>query len=192
MISHLGDTLSVRVTFDPTGSVMEARKIVNEDDPRWLTPKSWGERWHSEDGRPGGSYRHLRAPSWDVLGMNFKGMIDDGTSNSFTPRRSSAPTTSCSMNQKQVPITPAGTIGNRSLNGGGAASGYEFDSNIHRAGLGDGPVDGIETLASALGQRNLEWIGEPEHGGDIADWARPGGGVVVNFGSVAMSGGASC
>jgi hypothetical protein len=37
-----GDTLSVRVSYDADRSEMECRKIVYDDDPRWLAPAPLG------------------------------------------------------------------------------------------------------------------------------------------------------
>ncbi len=188
VISMSGDTLSVRVTFDPEHQVMEARKVVFEPDPRHLDQRWWGERWHAADGLPGGSRRHLGKPSWEALGMNFKGMIDDGTPNAYRPYVVLQPDHPLLHEPEVVPISPAGTIGDRSLNGSGAASGYEFDANLDRVGMAAAPLDGIDTIASALGQRNLEWIGERDHGADLVWWRRPNGGEVLNFGSIAVSG----
>ncbi|MBL8583309.1 MAG: hypothetical protein JNL61_13935 [Rhizobiaceae bacterium] len=183
-----GDTLSVRVTFDETRSVMECRKIVFEDDPRWLGPGLWGESWHSHDRQPGGSYRRLGKPAWDVLGMSFKGMIDDGTSNAFASYEVLRPDHFLFHRPDEVEIGPDGRIGVRSLNGLGGASGYEFDANLDRTGMGPAPLPGVTTLASATGQRNIEWLGDPNHGADLIYWQRPSGGTVVNFGSIGAAG----
>jgi hypothetical protein len=130
----------------------------------------------------------LGKPSWEALGMNFKGMIDDGMSGSFRPYVVLLPDHFLFQGPEPVPITEHGTIGERSLNGGGGVSGYEFDANLDRAGIAEAPLEGIETLASALGQPNLEWIGQPDHGADLIYWRRPRGGEVLNFGSIAASG----
>src|SRR5258706_296495 len=166
-LSLSGDTLTVRVTFDPTLSVMESRKIVFADDPRWLGPGRWGESWHSDDRMPGGSYRRLGMPPWEVHGMSFKGMIDDGTSASFKPYTVMAPDHFLLRQPHEVPVTAAGTIGERSLNGLGGASGYEFDANLDQTRLGPGPLPGVTTLASVLDQPNLEWLGDPNRGADL-------------------------
>lgn len=183
-----GDTLSVRVTFDETRSVMECRKIVFEDDPRWLGPGYWGESWHSQDRLAGGSYRRLGKPAWDVLGMSFKGMIDDGTSNAFASYTVLRPDHFLFHTPHEVMIGPDLQIGTRSLNGLGGASGYEFDANLDRTGMGPAPLPGVTTLASAIGQRNIEWLGDPNHGADLIYWQRPAGGTVVNFGSIGSAG----
>ena len=87
-----------------------------------------------------------------------------------------------------VPISASGTIGEINLNGP-KASGYEFDATPDFAGLLDGPPPGMVVLASALGQRNIEWHGsERNHGADIAYWERPGGGQVFNAGSIGLTG----
>jgi hypothetical protein len=188
VLSLSGDTLSVRVTLDPAERVMECRKIVFADDPRWLGPERWGESWHSDDRMPGGSFRRLGMPSWDVLGMSFKGMIDDGTSTSFRPYNVLAPDHFLFHAPHPVPVTPQGTIGERSLNGLGGASGYEFDATQDHTHLGPAPLPGVVTLASVLDQPNLEWLGDPGRGADLIYWRRPDGGTVINFGSIAAAG----
>jgi hypothetical protein len=87
-----------------------------------------------------------------------------------------------------VSFGPDKQIGGKSLNGLGGASGYEFDANPNRTGMGPAPLPGVTTLASALGQRNIEWLGDPNHGADMIYWQRPNGGIVVNFGSIAAAG----
>ncbi len=188
VISMSGDTLSVRVSFEEDEGVIEARKVVDGVDDRWLEPDRWGERWHSVDGAAGGSWRLSGEPGWEALGMNFKGMIDDGLSPAFKPYRVLLPDHPLLTVPQLVPISSDGTIGDRSLNGRGGASGYEFDANLDRVGLADAPLEGVETIASARPQANLEWIGEPDHGADLIFWKRPAGGEVLNFGSIAASG----
>jgi hypothetical protein len=183
-----GDTLTVRVTMDASRSVMEARKIVFDDDPRWLSPPMWGESWHSDDGLPGGTYRRLGKANWDVLGLAFKGMIDDGTPTAFAAYTVVKPDHFLFHTPDAVPFGDGRTIGNKSLNGSGGASGYEFDANPDRSGFADAPLPGVTTLASAIGQRNLEWVGERDHGADLIYWRRPTGGTVVNFGSIGVGG----
>ncbi len=187
VLSLSGDTMTVRVTFDDDVSVMECRKLVDNEDARWLSPTMWGECWHSEDGAPGGSFRRSGKPPYDVLGMSFKGMIDDGAANAFAPYTVVAPDHFL-LNTPHKAAAEDGRIGLHSLNGSGGASGYEFDANLDRTGLGPAPLPGVTTLASAFGQRNIEWLGEPDHGADLIYWERPDGGVVVNFGSIASAG----
>lgn len=188
VVSLSGDTLSVRVTFDADMSVMECRKIVYEEDARWLAPPLWGESWHSQDGMPGGTYRRLGMAPYDVLGMSFKGMIDDGTPTAFASYVLLDPDHFLVKGPHPVLPDSEGRIGLRSLNGSGGASGYEFDANLDRTRLGDAPLPGVSTIASATGQRNIEWLGERDHGADLIHWRRPAGGEVVNFGSIAAAG----
>ena len=49
-------------------------------------------------------------------------------------------------------------------------------------------MPGVTTIASAIGQRNIEWLGDPNHGADLICYQRPRGGIVVNFGSIAAAG----
>lgn len=188
LLSLSGDTMTVRVTLDPERAVMECRKIVFDEDERWLPPRLWGESWHAQDGLAGGTYRRLGKPNWEVLGLGFKGMIDDGAPTAFASYTVLEPQHFLFHEPAPVPIGADGTIGRRCLNGSGGASGYEFDSNLDRSGLGPGPLPGVTTLASALGQTNLEWLGERDHGADLIYWRRPAGGTVVNFGSIGAAG----
>lgn len=188
VVSLSGDTLSVRVAFNDDLSVMECRKIVFEPDARWLAPAMWGESWHSSDRKAGGTFRRLGMPPYDVLGMSFKGMIDDGTPTSFTAYTLLDSEHFLVKGPHPVVADAEGRIGLNSLNGSGGASGYEFDANLDRTRLADAPLPGITTIASALGQRNIEWLGDPNHGADLIHWQRPGGGEVVNFGSIGAAG----
>ncbi len=188
VLSLSGDTLAARVSFDPSLAVMEARKVVQDDDPRWLAPAMWGESWHADDGKPGGSYRRLGKPTWEVLGTTFKGMIDDGTATAFTAYTVVAPDHFLFHTPDPVPVGADGRIGTHSLNGSAGASGYEFDARPDRARLMPGVLPGVTTLASALGQLNIEGLGDLAHGADLVYWQRPAGGIVVNFGSIAAGG----
>jgi hypothetical protein len=188
VISMSGDTLSVRVTWDADTAAIEARKVTRDDDGRWLTRPWWGERWHAHDALPGGSWRLMGAPAWELIGAGFKGMLDDGLSASFVPYTVLLRDHPLLTSPERVPISADGTIGDRSLNGRGGASGYEFDASPHHSGLADAPVEGIETLATATPQANLEWLGDPRHGADLLFWKRPSGGQVLSFGSIAVSG----
>ena len=124
----------------------------------------------------------------ELIGAGFKGMLDDGLSASFVPYTVLLPDHPLLTGPERVPVSAEGTIGDRSLNGRGGASGYEFDASPHHSGLADAPVEGIETLATATPQANLEWLGDPRHGADLLYWKRPAGGQVLSFGSIAVSG----
>lgn len=187
VLSLSGDTLSVRVSFNDDATVMEARKIVVHEDARWLSPRQWGERWHSDDQLPGGSFRYLGAPSWELLGLGFKGMIDDGTPTAFWAFRVMKPDHFLFHQPETVEISKEGTIGDRSANGS-RASGYEFDASPNAAGLIQDPVPGVTVLATAVGQVSLEWLGLADHGGEIVYYERPQGGRVINVGSIGATG----
>jgi hypothetical protein len=89
---------------------------------------------------------------------------------------------------EEVPTGDAGNIGITSLNGP-LASGYEFDATPDRVGLTSEPVPGLTILASAIGQRNIEWNGiETSHGCDVVYWERPQGGRVFNAASIGLTG----
>ncbi len=185
VVSLSGDTMSARVSCD--GDVIECRKTVDSDDQRWLTPANWGESWHSQDGNPGGSYRRFGQAPYELLGLSFKGMIDDGTPTSFASYTVLKPDHFLMVDPYPVVGDAEGRIGTYSLNGRSGASGYEFDAVPTRTRTGEIPA-GLTVLASALGQRNIEWLGDPDHGADLIHWLRPAGGEVVNFGSIASGG----
>lgn len=183
-----GNTMWWRTSFSDDGTNLECRKQTGGTDVRWIGPSKWGERWHSYDGREGGGYAFFGRPGWEVLGLDTQGMIDDATATAFAAINVLRPDESLFHHPERVPTTAAGTIGEHSFNGP-RASGYEFDATPHRLGVVDEPVPGMTVLASALGQRNIEWnYVERDHGADVIWWERSAGGVVFNIGSIAATG----
>ncbi len=188
VLSLSGNTLCWRTTFDEERTILEARKAVDSDDARWLSPRRWGERWHELDGAPGGAWPMLGRPAFETLGLETQGMVDDGTPTSFASFTVLRPDHALFHEPEEVPLTPAGTLGERNLNGP-RASGYEFDAAPDTVGLVDRPLPGQVVLASALGQRNIESYSlSQDHGADIVYWQRPAGGEVVNAGSIGVTG----
>lgn len=188
VLSLSGNTLCWRVSYSDDGTNVECRKQTTGTDVRWIGPASWGERWHSDDRREGGGYPFIGRPGWEVVGLDTQGMLDDATATSFAALDVLQPDHPLFHEPEVVPVTPDGTIGERSLNGP-KASGYEFDATPDRLGLVGSPVQGMTILASALGQRNLEWNWvERDHGADVIWWERPAGGTVCNIGSIAATG----
>ncbi|HVA88690.1 MAG TPA: N,N-dimethylformamidase beta subunit family domain-containing protein, partial [Chloroflexota bacterium] len=183
-----GNTLYWRVSFDEDLMVMESRKTSGTEDGEWLPPSQWGERWHSTDGRPGGTWHLLGQPSHEVIGLSMQGMIDDGTPTAFAAFQVEAPSHFLFHEPESVPLTAQGTIGERNLNGP-KASGYEMDATPQTVGILAEPIPGMVTLAGARGQFSIEYAGaDPFHGADLIYWERPGGGQVVNAGSIGFSG----
>jgi hypothetical protein len=130
----------------------------------------------------------LDLPGWAVLGLDTQGMIDDGTPTAFSPLDIVSPEHPLFHDPEEVPIGEAGRIGERGLNGP-RASGYEFDATPERVGLRSDPLPGLVVLASATGQRNIEWNGvERHHGCDVVYWERPQGGRVFNAASIGITG----
>jgi hypothetical protein len=181
VISMSGNTLFWRVSFDDQRALIEARKTSLGQDDRWLTPSEWGERWHASDGHAGGLWQLLGSPASQLLGLEMKGMIDDGAPESFSGFQVLQPNHFLFTTPSSVPLSASGTIGERSLNGP-KASGYEMDALPPQAS------DGVELLARAVGQRLLEWHAEPVGGADIIYWDRPSGGEVFNAGSIGFTG----
>jgi hypothetical protein len=188
VLSLSGNTLCWRTTFNENLTVLESRKAVTSQDARWLSPREWGERWHSDDGRAGSLFNLVGRPGYEVLGLDTKGMIDDGTPTAFDSFTVLQPDHFLFHEPVAVPISATGTIGDMNLNGP-RASGYEFDATPQQAGLVDEPTPGLVLLARAVGQRNIEWHGGKQYGGgDIAYWERPSGGQVFNAGSIGFTG----
>jgi hypothetical protein len=188
LLSMSGNSLYWRTTFDPSMTVLESRKVVVGDDARWLTPADWGERWHSDDGREGGPFPFIGRPSHRVVGLDTQGMVDDGTPTSFAAFTVLEPGHFLFDTPERVPISADGTIGESNLNGP-KASGYEFDVTARTFGLEDRLPEGMVLLASALGQRNIEWGGQDRNqGAEIIYWRRPNGGEVVAAGSIGFTG----
>jgi hypothetical protein len=187
VLSLSGDSMHWRVSVDTEGTLIECRKEVAEPDPRWLEPAWWGERWHMHDARPGGSYRLIGRPAHQTIGLDAQGMIDDGTPTGFRPLRVLEPDHLLFKFPERVPISPAGTIGERCLNGP-KVSGYEFDAVPEAVGTRRDPLPGT-TLLAVADQPNLEWQGRfHDRGADLIDWVRPAGGRVISLGSIGATG----
>lgn len=188
VVSLSGNTGCWRVTIDRQAGLIESRKVVGGEDDRWLTAATRGDRFHCHGEGAGGLLVELGRPAHRLIGVDTQGMIDDGTPTSFAGFTVLADDHFLFREPNPVPIAADGVIGTSCLNGP-MASGYEFDATAVRLGLADRLPDGLAVLASALGQRNLEWNGvEPDHGGDIVFWDRPEGGRVLAIGSIGASG----
>jgi hypothetical protein len=187
VLSLSGNTGWWRTSIDPERPILESRKTTELDDPRWLSPAQWGERWHSTDGKAGGTWQLVGAPGWQVLGLDTQGMIDDGAPTAFAPIRIVAPAHDLLTTPELVPLEDGQWIGTRCLTAP-KASGYEFDATPDHLGLAPRP-SGLEVIGSADNQPNLEWNGVlPNWGADIIWWERPDGGTVFAVGSIAATG----
>ena len=115
-------------------------------------------------------------------------MIDDGTPTSFAAIDVVAPDHPLFHEPETVPVSERGTTGESNLNGP-QASGYEFDAVPEVVGYRDTPQPGVTILASALGQRNIEWMGDAiDRGADVILWEREDGGRVFSAGSIGLTG----
>jgi hypothetical protein len=180
-----GNTLYWRVSIGEDEAI-ESRK-TSLAGGEWLQPEEWGERWHSDDGLPGGTWALLGEPAHEVLGLEMQGMIDDGAPAAFAAYTVTEPGHFLLHEPERVPLTETGTFGEVTLNGP-KASGYEMDAAPATVGVAANPP-GLVVIASAFGQRLIEPAGQdPGHGADFIYWARPGGGQVVNAGSIGFTG----
>lgn len=185
VIGLSGNTLYWRVSIGEDG-VIESRK-TSRAGGEWLRPQEWGERWHSDDGLPGGTWALLGEPAHEVLGLEMQGMIDDGAPSAFAAYTVTEPGHFLLHSPEEVPLTAGGTFGEVTLNGP-RASGYEMDAAPATVGIAVNPP-GLVVIASALRQPLIEPAGlDPDRGADFIYWARPGGGQVVNAGSIAFTG----
>lgn len=188
VVSLSGNTGHWRVTLDLEERIIESRKVVDGHDERWLSPDTWGDRWHCHGGGAGGRFLLVDRPAHRLLGTDTQGMIDDGTPTAFAGFEVIEPDHPLFHEPTPVPLGVDGVIGLTSANGP-AASGYEFDATALRLGEEDELPAGLTVLASAFGQPNLEWNGvERDHGGDIVYWERPDGGTVFVVGSIGATG----
>lgn len=185
VIGLSGNTLYWRVSIGTDGCV-ESRK-TSQPGGEWLPPEEWGERWHAEDGQPGGTWALLGEPAHEVLGLEMQGMIDDGAPAAFAAYTVTDPGHFLLHTPEEVPLSGAGTFGEANLNGP-KASGYEMDAAPATVGAAANPP-GLVVIASALRQRLIEPAGcDPDHGADFIYWDRPDGGQVVNAGSIGFTG----
>ncbi len=182
-----GNTLYWRTSYDPELERLEARKTSASSNGEWLPPSEWGERWHSTDQLPGGTWSLTGKPTHEIIGLEMQGMIDDGAPSTFSPFTVLQGNHPLFCKPFRVPLSPSGTIGEMCRNGP-KASGYEMDAAPDTVGVVDSRPEGMVVLASAVGQRLLERVGRIEHGADIIYWQRPAGGEVFNAGSIGFSG----
>jgi hypothetical protein len=127
-------------------------------------------------------------PSWTILGVSTKGMIDDGLAGSFSAMQVMAPGHFLFHDPEPVPIGRDGVLGGRSVNGP-AISGYEFDATPDVTGFRPEPLPGLVVLARAQPQHNIGHIGAPvASGADAIFWERPEGGRVFTISSIGATG----
>ncbi len=69
-----GNTMYWRVSFDPTGTVMECRKV--DAAGAEINKSRRGEAWHSDDGLRGGPMRQCGFPGWQLCGLETFGILD--------------------------------------------------------------------------------------------------------------------
>jgi hypothetical protein len=68
-----GNTMYWRVSFDPTGTVMECRKVDGVGAE--IVQSRRGEAWHGDDGLRGGLMRECGFPGWQVSGLETFGVL---------------------------------------------------------------------------------------------------------------------
>jgi len=80
-----GNTMFWRVSFDPTGTVMECRKVPYYPG-ECLGGRQFasiGEMWHSDDFQRGGVMREAGYPAYLLIGMECAGWFDDAYTQNF-------------------------------------------------------------------------------------------------------------
>jgi hypothetical protein len=202
-----GNTMYWRVSFDPTGTVMECRKA---DGAGAEIPSSRrGEAWHSDDGLRGGLMRQCGFPGWQVCGLETFGILGSAPGSpgnvGFATFNVNDPAHFLFQGTGVTTGQPFATnmVGHESDVGVYTLETLRIDSgNGVPAGatppLGDPPVApaGMTTLAQATGG-DVQFNGlsedyflqsvQPAAVKSVADmiyWDRPDGGHVFNGGAI--------
>jgi hypothetical protein len=204
-----GNSMFWRVSFDEDHSVMECRKY--DDRIGGQLTASFGELYHSHDGKRGSLMRECGYPAWRVIGLDTLGWAV-ARAEDFGVYSTAQPDHFLFNNPERVGLARGETFGHAPGNAANAprAVGHEWDarpSTLRRAtkrvppgaSLADEPP-GITTLAhgvrAAKGSNDvyLDYFtaGTPapvvEEGllaAEMIYWERPEGGRVFNAGAVA-------
>jgi hypothetical protein len=185
-----GNTMFWRVSFDPSGSVMECRK---SPFGKAASPLQRGELWHSDDGQRGGLLREAGHPAHALIGLETAVVLNPSAPSSFT--------TIAAPDHFLFEGVNLATFGAN-------LGGHEVDARVstleaNRKGAwlavptnAQAPVVDdatMVTLASATGGQTAAlytYFGveipntTSPNRGDLIYWERSDGGTVVNVGSI--------
>lgn len=192
-----GNSLFWRVSFDPSGTVMECRKYDANQGFGGLLYDAVGALWHSQDFQRGGLLREAGYPGWKLLGLEAAGFVDTQASD-FIPFTVSNGNHFLFHTPHTVGVVSGAPLGQAPGGGLPRAVGHEWDARVIRlldatppAGA-PVPVEppGITTLATASKTQGvLDYYGRWNNGpssiiGEIIHWDRPQGGGVFYAGSI--------
>jgi hypothetical protein len=198
-----GNTLFWRVSFNATGTVMEARKV---DAAGFQVPRGRrGEAWHSHDGRRGGMLRECGYPGWRLIGLDSLGYNSPGIAENFGPFVAERTDHPFFRTPEETGLNPGDRFGWAGEGRVPMANGHEFDVRPSilvamqeqpspEGGVVPPDPPGIVRLANGIipwskGGTAFDYFFRPfkpktEQGGEMIDWPRPEGGRVFNAGTI--------
>lgn len=198
-----GNSLFWRVSFDPSGTVMECRKVDAPGDQ--MLPRERGESWHSQDGLRGGLLRDCGHPGWRYTGLETLGWNNPSNPKNFGPYVATGTDHFLFHQPEETGLQPGERFGQAPGGGVPLANGHEFDLRLSTlASLQEMPTPpgavmpsdppGIVPLANGIipwkeGGSAFDYFFRPIHprtdqGGEMIYWERPEGGRVFNAGSI--------
>ena len=198
-----GNSLFWRVSFDPSGTVMECRKVDAPGDQ--MLPSERGESWHSQDGLRGGLLRDCGHPGWRYVGLETLGWNNQGNPKNFGPYEAVSTDHFLFHRPEETGLQPGERFGQGAGGTLPLANGHEFDLRLSTlAALQELPAPpgavmpqdppGIVPLANGIipwkeGGSAFDYFFRPIHprtdqGGEMIYWERPEGGRVFNAGSI--------
>ncbi len=203
VINLSGNTIFWRVSFDPSGTIVECRKV---DAPgNQMAPERRGEAWHSQDRRRGGMMRECGYPGWKLIGLESLGWNNQGNPKNFGPFIVENPEHFLFRKPVDLRLRRGEAIGAAGPEQVPAANGHEFDVRLSTlAQLQEQPSPmgvavppdppGIRRLANGVipwkqGGAAFDYFMRPvrpktDQGGEMIYWERPDGGKVFNAGTI--------
>ena len=198
-----GNTMFWRVSFDPSITAMECRKV---DAPgTQVPPERRGEAWHSDDGLRGGMLREAGHPGWRLVGLETLGWNNPGKAENFGPYIAEAVDHPFFRTPEPLGLRAGDRFGWAGEGKVPMANGHEFDVRpstldaLQEAVDPDGAAvpndpEGVLRLANGVipwaeGGSAFDYFFRPiapstDQGGEMIDWQRPEGGRVFNAGAI--------
>lgn len=198
-----GNSLFWRVSFDPTGTVMECRKVDAPGDQ--MLPRQRGECWHGQDSLRGGLLRDCGHPGWRYTGLETLGWNNQANPKNFGPYVATGTDHFLFHHPEETGLQPGERFGQGPGGGLPLANGHEFDLRLSTlAAMQEQPSPpgavvpadppGIVALANGIipwseGGSAFDYFFRPirpktDQGGEMIYWERPEGGRVFNAGSI--------